>query len=121
MIMDENLAAAIGLASIAICLFSFLSVRAWLNARQREREAYYRAEAIKKVAEMQGATPEPVLEVLREALRPPVAPAATTGPWDTRIREAALRSETLQKVAAMEGTGAATAMEMMREDERRRA
>jgi hypothetical protein len=55
----------LGVGSIA--LFSFLAVAAWSDARRREREAYYKSEALKKIAETQGAG---AVEFLREeALR----------------------------------------------------
>jgi hypothetical protein len=37
---------------IAVC--SYLAVKAWVNARRAEREALYRSETLKKLAEMQG-------------------------------------------------------------------
>lgn len=43
------------LAIGSIALFSFLAVATWSGERRRERETYYRSEAIKKVAELQGA------------------------------------------------------------------
>src|SRR5207248_2634393 len=69
--MNQDLAVALGWIGCAIALFSFLGVRSWVNAQRREREAYYKSEAIKKIAEMQGAASEPVLALLREALKPP--------------------------------------------------
>jgi len=48
----------------AIALFSFLAVASWADARRREREAYYKSETLKKIAESQGG--EAVLAILRE-------------------------------------------------------
>jgi hypothetical protein len=50
----------------AVALFSFLAISAWSESHRREREAYYKSEAIRKLAE---ATPEvaaSALEFLRE-------------------------------------------------------
>jgi nucleoside recognition membrane protein YjiH len=58
----------LGVGSIA--LFSFLAVATWTDARRREREAYYKSEALKKIAETQGAGASSAIEFLREeALR----------------------------------------------------
>jgi nucleoside recognition membrane protein YjiH len=54
----------------SIALFSFVAVAAWSDARRREREAYYKSETLKKIAEMQGAGASSAIEFLREeALR----------------------------------------------------
>jgi hypothetical protein len=50
----------------AIALFSFLAVTVWSDARRQEREAYYRSETVKKIAETQGAGGTAALEFLRE-------------------------------------------------------
>jgi hypothetical protein len=47
-----------------ISFFSFVSVAVWSSARRREREAYYRSESIKKIAEAQGGGS--AIEFLRE-------------------------------------------------------
>lgn len=118
--MDENLAAALGWGVAAIALFSYLGVRAWVNAQRREREAYYRSEAIKKIAEMRELPPEPVLSALREALKPaPEAPA----PWTMTAAQANAfyKSETLKRIAELKGPDAEAVLAVMREDERRAA
>ena len=53
----------------AIALFSFIAVAAWADARRKEREAYYRSETLKKLAETQGAGAGSALEFLREENR----------------------------------------------------
>jgi hypothetical protein len=58
---------ALFLSTAAIALFSFLAVAAWSDSRRREREAYYKSEALKKVAEIQGDNP--VVAVIREEER----------------------------------------------------
>jgi hypothetical protein len=44
-------------------------VATWASERRKEREAYYRSETIKKVAELQGTGSQSALEVLREEER----------------------------------------------------
>jgi hypothetical protein len=56
------------LAIGAIALFSFLSVATWTGTRAAEREAYYKAETLKKIAE-RGGESNPALEYLREQER----------------------------------------------------
>jgi hypothetical protein len=115
--MDENLAQALGWSIAAISLFSYLGVRSWANAQRREREAYYRTEAIKKVAEMQGTASEPVLAILREALKPPPEPPS---PMLTPAQAKEFyKSETMKRLAEIKGSDAEAVLAVMREDERR--
>lgn len=118
--MTDGLATALGFGIVAIAFFSYLGVNAWASARQREREAYYRSEAIKKLAEMQGSVTEPVLELLRDALKPPATGpnAAVVSP---SVMKAFYRSETLKRVAEMKGDDAEGVVAVMREEERRAA
>ena len=118
--MFENLAPALGWGIAAIAFFTFLSVAAWSSARQAEREAYYKSEAIKKMAEIQGATPEPVLQLLREAVATWRAPGAQS--------VAALlggkgfhRAEIIKKMAETQGAGADAILAMFREEDRANA
>jgi len=66
--MDAGVALFFFLAIGAIALFTFLSVATWAGTRQAERESYYRAEMLKKIAEM-GGERNPALEYLREQER----------------------------------------------------
>jgi hypothetical protein len=50
----------------AICCFSFLTVAMVAGVRQKEREAFYESETLKKIAETQGGGTNPALEYLRE-------------------------------------------------------
>lgn len=50
----------------SIALFSFLAVASWSEARRREREAYYKSETMKKIAENSGEGAKGALELLRE-------------------------------------------------------
>jgi hypothetical protein len=65
MIDYPGVAVFVFLAIGAIALFSFLSVATWAGTRQAEREAYYKAEMMKKIAET-GGERNPALEYLRE-------------------------------------------------------
>ncbi len=54
----------------SVALFSFIAVASWAEARRREREAFYKSETLKKIAEAQGAGASSAVEFLREeALR----------------------------------------------------
>jgi hypothetical protein len=55
----------------AVALFSFVAVASWADARRKEREAYYKSETLKKIAESQGAGA--VLDLLREEQKQAVA------------------------------------------------
>ena len=50
----------------AVGLFSFLAVASWSESHRREREAYYRSEAIRKLAETSPEVAAPAFEFLRE-------------------------------------------------------
>lgn len=54
------------LSVCAVALFSFIAVAAWSGNRRKEREAFYRSETVKKVAELQSAGSTSALDVLRE-------------------------------------------------------
>ncbi len=64
--MNPPLVTALFLSVAMISLFSFISVAAWSDARRREREAYYRSDTLKKLAESQSAAAAPIVELLRE-------------------------------------------------------
>ena len=99
-------------------LFTFLAVASWSTERRKEREALYRSEAIKKIAEMQGEVSEPVLAVLREAVAAWNRPEPPIHPWVAIHR---YRNETLQKIADSSSGSAGAVMEFLREEERARA
>ena len=105
------------LTVVAIC--SYLAVKAWVNARQAEREAFYRSETLKKFAEMQGTVPESVLQILHEAVKQKEPPPNSLNYNYNREREAYYRSETVKKIA--ETGGADAALEYLREDEKKTA
>jgi hypothetical protein len=53
----------------AIALFSMISISSWSSSRQKEREAYYKNDMLKKLAEAQGPGAASALELLREEAR----------------------------------------------------
>jgi hypothetical protein len=115
--MTDDLAAALPWSIGFIALFTFLSVAAWSSARRKEREAYYKSEAVKKIAEMQGSISEPVLQVLRETMaswKDQPSPA-NMGPIQSK---AYYRAETIKKLAEMPGANTQAVLTMIREDER---
>ncbi len=52
--------------AVVIGFFSFLAVAIWARNRRLEREAYYKNETIKKIAEAQEPSANAALEFLRE-------------------------------------------------------
>jgi hypothetical protein len=66
--IGADVAVFLFLAVGAIALFTFLSVATFTGNRQAEREAYYKAEMMKKIAET-GGDGNPALEYLREQER----------------------------------------------------
>jgi hypothetical protein len=66
MVMERAVFFSMIAALVSIALFSFLGVTVWSVARRREREAYYKSETLKKIAETQGSGAGTALEFLRE-------------------------------------------------------
>jgi hypothetical protein len=65
--VDLNLLPTFLFLSVAsIALFSFVAVAVWSRERRREREAYYRSETLRKIADTQGAGGSSAIEFLRE-------------------------------------------------------
>jgi hypothetical protein len=52
----------------AVAVFAWLAVDSWANARSKERDAFYRSETIRRVAESAGG-PAAVIEFIREEER----------------------------------------------------
>ena len=69
------LALFLGISTVAGCSVGAVSV--WAAERRREREAYYRSEVVKKIAETQGAGAASALEFLHQEQRN----------WRQRVRE----------------------------------
>ena len=63
-----SLALFIPIVSV-ICVFTFVSIASWADARRKEREAYYKSETLKKIAESQGQGATSALELMREEER----------------------------------------------------
>ncbi len=53
----------------AVALFSFLAIASWSEERRKEREAYYRSEVLKKLADKPDSDHGPILAVIREEER----------------------------------------------------
>ena len=49
-----------------VALFAFLSVAAWADARRKEREAFYRSEILKKLADSTGEAGQQILALIHE-------------------------------------------------------
>ncbi|HSZ61204.1 MAG TPA: hypothetical protein VK828_05380 [Terriglobales bacterium] len=67
--LGENIVPVVGIMVPivgSIALFSFLAVNGWADARRKEREAYYRCETLKKIAESSGEAARSAMELLRE-------------------------------------------------------
>lgn len=64
--MNPDVAVFVFLSIGAIALFSMISVATWSGARQKEREAYYKNDMLKKLSETQGPGAASALELLRE-------------------------------------------------------
>ncbi len=53
----------------AVALFSFLAIASWSEERRKEREAFYRSEVLKKLADKPQSDHGPILAVIREEER----------------------------------------------------
>jgi hypothetical protein len=54
------------LAVGAVALFSFLSVNSYIQARRKERDAYYKNETVRRLTESQGAGADAAIALMRE-------------------------------------------------------
>lgn len=57
------------LAVASVALFSMVSIAVWSGARQKEREAYYKNDMLKKLADTPGPGANAALELMREEAR----------------------------------------------------
>jgi hypothetical protein len=57
------------LAVAAVALYSYLSIHSFVDGRRREREAYYRNESVRRLAESNGAGAQAAIALLREEER----------------------------------------------------
>jgi len=53
----------------AICVFTFISIAVWTEARRKEREAYYKAETTRRLMDMGAQGSQVVIEIMREEAR----------------------------------------------------
>jgi Domain of unknown function (DUF6249) len=65
----RDILAAILTSVPLISVFTFVTVAAWAEQRRREREAFYRSEVLKKLAESTGEQARQVIEMIREQER----------------------------------------------------
>ena len=63
---NQYLVGAVITSVIMICIFTFTSIAAWAEQRRKEREAFYRSEILKKLADSTGTQAQQVLEMMRE-------------------------------------------------------
>jgi hypothetical protein len=64
--MNQMLPMFLFLSIASVAVFSFISVAVWSSERRREREAYYRSETLRKIAETQVGGGSSAIEFLRE-------------------------------------------------------
>jgi uncharacterized membrane protein YhhN len=63
--MGEFMGPMVGMVSV-VAVFTWLAVSGWSTERRKEREAFYRGEVLRKVAESPGGNTQTVLEMLRQ-------------------------------------------------------
>ena len=64
--MNQIVPKLLFLSIVSVAMFSFVGVAVWSRERRREREAYYRGETLRKIAETQGTGGNSAIEFLRE-------------------------------------------------------
>ena len=112
--MDLTLNVYLAWAVAAIAFFSFLAVASWATERRKEREAFYRAEAIRKIAEMPSNPPEAVVQLLRQAVETPSQPNPWVGATQAHLH---YRAEIMKRIAETQGSGAELLLARLREEE----
>lgn len=60
---------ALFLCVVMVAVFSFIGVVVWSENRRKEREAYYKTETLKKLAEAQGTGASSAVELVKEEER----------------------------------------------------
>src|SRR5262245_16708233 len=65
----KDILVAILTSVMMISIFTFVTVSVWAEQRRREREAFYRSEVLKKLAESTGDQTRQVIELMREQER----------------------------------------------------
>ena len=74
------------LSVVMVSVFSFVSIAVWTEARRKEREAYYKAESTRRLAEMPAEAAQHVIAMLQE---------------EQRIRQAELRTKEVKVIEGM--------------------
>jgi hypothetical protein len=74
------------LSVLMISIFTFVSIAVWTEARRKEREAYYKSESLRRIAEIPGDGAKYVIEIMRE---------------EERVRQANERVGEIKKVQGM--------------------
>jgi hypothetical protein len=68
--IPESMGLWIFLSVGAVCLFVvFIPLVSWIDSRRKEREAFYKAETMRRLAESSGEGAKAAMEVLREEER----------------------------------------------------
>jgi hypothetical protein len=57
------------LCVVIVSVFSFVSIAVWTDGRRKEREAYYKAESMRRIGESSGDGGKYLLEMMREEER----------------------------------------------------
>jgi hypothetical protein len=66
--MSSNVVFLIPIVSV-ITVFSFLSIAVWVGSRKKEREAFYKSEMLRRIAESSGDGAKQAMDLLREESR----------------------------------------------------
>jgi hypothetical protein len=54
------------LSVVMVSVFSFISIAVWVEGRRKEREAYYKAESLRRLTEMPAESAAQVIAMLQE-------------------------------------------------------
>ena len=67
--LNQYFTGAVITSVIMVCIFAYISVAVWAENRRREREAFYRSEVLKKLADSSGGQAQQVIDLMREQAR----------------------------------------------------
>lgn len=107
--LSSDWAIAAGWAVASIAVFGTAAVGSWSESRRKEREAYYRAEAVKKLAEIQHTPPPEVLKLIEDAMKVDTKPSGWPPPWarpaapPATPEQGAARRQVVREVARVVG------------------
>jgi len=74
------------LSVVMVSVFSFVSITVWTEARRKEREAYYKSETLRRIAEAPGECGRQVIELMKE---------------EERIQQAAAHNKEIRMIEGM--------------------